>query len=129
NGTYGFSGDGGSAAAAEFNTTEGVAVDSSGDLFISDVNNSRIRKVELATGVVTTVAGNGTRAFSGDGGPATAAELHTPEAVALDSSGDLFIADNGNSRIREVNLTTGLITTVAGHGALGFSGDGGPATA
>ncbi|HEV7224755.1 MAG TPA: DUF4214 domain-containing protein [Pirellulales bacterium] len=129
NGTYGFSGDGGSAAAAEFNTTEGVAVDSSGDLFISDVNNRRIREVDLATGVVTTVAGNGTRAFSGDGGLATAAEVDSPQNIAVDSSGDLFIADSTNNRVREVNRATGIITTVAGNGTAGFSGDGGPATA
>ncbi|OYV76399.1 MAG: hypothetical protein B7Z74_00540, partial [Deltaproteobacteria bacterium 21-66-5] len=129
NGTYGFSGDGGPATAAELDIIQGVAVDSSGNLFIADTNNRRVREVDLATDVITTVAGNGTRAFSGDGGPATAAELDAPESIAVDSLDDLFIADRTNNRIREVHHATGVITTVAGNGTAGFSGDGGPATA
>ena len=79
--------------------------------------------------MITTVAGNGSGGYSGDGGPATAAELDDPAGVAVDSAGDLFIADTGNNAIREVNLSTGVITTVAGNGTAGYSGDGGPATA
>jgi sugar lactone lactonase YvrE len=132
NGTYGFSGDGGPATSAELNGPSGVAVDASGDIFIADSYNNRIRKV-LASGIITTVAGNGIRGFSGDGGPATSAELGTPGGVAVDGSGDIFVADTGNSRIRKVS-PSGIITTVAGDGVpvlstyVFMSGDGGPAT-
>ena len=125
----GYSGDGGPATAAELNSPTGVAVDAAGDLFIADSGNNRIREVNLATGMITTVAGNGTGGYSGDGGPATAAELDYPEGVAVDAAGDLFIADSDNNRVREVNLSTGMITTVAGNGTDGYSGDNGPATA
>ena len=91
-------------------------MDSAGDLFIADTDNNRIREVNHATGVITTVAGNGTQGYSGDNGPATAAELMLPRGVAVDSAGDLFIADADNNRIREVNHATGVITTVAGNG-------------
>ena len=116
NGTAGYSGDNGPATAAELANPAGVAVDAAGDLFIADTGNDRIREVNLATGVITTVAGNGTDGYSGDDGPATAAELNYPAGVAVDSAGDLFIADSGNNRIREVNHATGVITTVAGNG-------------
>ena len=125
NGTPGFSGDNGPAAGAQLNNPTGVAVDSAGNLYIADYNNSRVRKV--ANGVITTVAGNGTPGFSGDGGPAANAQLRFPAAVALDSAGNLYIADLGNSRVRKVS--NGAITTVAGNGTFGFSGDNGPATA
>jgi len=128
NDTAGFSGDGGPAISARLHNPTGVAVDSSGNLFIADSNNNRIRKVEAGTGLISTVAGNGTRGFSGDGGPATLARLSGPRAVAVDSSGNLFIADYDNSRIRKVEASTGLISTVAGTNIEGFSGDGGPAT-
>src|SRR2546426_1008769 len=127
NGTYGFSGDGGPATAATIGAPIGVAVDSAGNLFISDLSD-RIRRVDAATQVITTVAGNGTYGFSGDGGPATAAQMNAPLGMAVDSVGDLFIADNGNFRTRRVDATTQLITTVAGNGTYSFSGDGGPAT-
>lgn len=128
NGTAGFSGDGDPATEAELNQPYGVAVDASGDLFIADTANNRVREVNLATGVITTVAGNGTAGFSGDGGPATAAEVQLPQGIAVDSSGDLFIADENNNRVREVDHATGVITTVVGDGTSGSSGDGGPAT-
>ncbi|HEX7448619.1 MAG TPA: DUF4214 domain-containing protein [Pirellulales bacterium] len=129
NGSQGFSGDGGQATAAQLTYPEGIAVDSSGHLFIADALNNRIREVNLATGIIATVAGNGTGGFSGDGGPATAAELDLPDGIAVDSSGDLFIADPNNRRVREVDLATRVITTVAGSGTQGYTGDGGPATA
>ncbi len=125
NGTSGSSGDGGPATAAELDWPYGVAVDASGNLYIADPSNSRIRKV--SNGVITTVAGSGTDGFSGDGGPATAAQLRAPYSVAVDTSGNLYILDSGNSRVRKVS--NGVITTVAGNGTSGFSGDGGPATA
>jgi sugar lactone lactonase YvrE len=126
NGRYGYSGDGGPATNAELSWPFGAAVDTSGNLFIADQYNQRIRKVET-NGIITTVAGNGTNGYSGDGGPATRAELNYPNGVAVDGSGNLFIADNNNQCIREVG-TNGIITTVAGNGTPGYSGDGGPAT-
>ncbi len=128
NGTYGSSGDGGPATSAELYVPIGVFVDSSGNIFIADTNNNRIQEVVAPTGTIQTIAGNGTFGFSGDGGPATGAQLAEPKGVYVDSLGNLFIADTYNSRIREVDATTGVIQTVAGNGAFGFSGDGGPAT-
>jgi sugar lactone lactonase YvrE len=125
-GTSGFSGDGSSATSAQLNFPHGVALDSSGNLFIADRDNHRIRKVDTS-GNINTLAGAGTLGFSGDGGPATSAQLNFPYDIAVDSSGNLFIADRDNHRIRKVD-TSGNISTVAGTGAFGFSGDGGPAT-
>jgi uncharacterized protein (TIGR03437 family) len=126
NGVAEFSGDGGQATAAGLYSPQGVAVDATGNLYIADQNNNRIRKVTPG-GVITTVAGSGTRGFGGDGGPATSALLYWPAAVAVDLAGNLYIADWGNKRIRKVG-PDGTITTVAGNGTAGFSGDGGPAT-
>jgi uncharacterized protein (TIGR03437 family) len=126
NGIQGFSGDGGPATSASLAGPSGVAVEASGNLYIADTHNSRIRKVSPA-GIITTVAGNGVPRFSGDGAPATSASLLGPQAVALDASGNLYIADEFNNRIRKVS-PAGIITTVAGNGVQGFSGDGGPAT-
>src|SRR5207245_494427 len=106
----------------------GVALDASGNLYIADQNNSRIRKVDAATGIITTVAGNGIPDFAGDGGAATSASLNYPTGVALDASGNLYIADETNHRIRKVAAATGIITTVAGNGDATFAGDGGAAT-
>jgi hypothetical protein len=133
NGTYGYSGDGGAATNAELNGPSGVAVDASGNLFIADLYNERIRKVGT-NGIITTVAGNGTQGYSGDGGAAINAELSLPSGVAVDATGNLFIADWGNNVIREVG-TDGIINTVAGNGYRnfftgdgGYAGDGGAAT-
>jgi trimeric autotransporter adhesin len=126
NGTYGASGDGGPAIAAQLASPQGVAVDASGNLFIADIQNNRIRKV--ANGTITTVAGNGTGGFSGDNGPAASAQLALPNAVAADASGNLFIADEVNNRIRKV--ANGIISTVAGSSrCCSSAGDGGPAVA
>ena len=115
NGLPSYSGDGGLAAAAQLDLPYGVAVDSAGDVFIADSGNNRIREVNAATHDITIIAGNGTAGYSGDGGPATNAELYSPSGIAVDSAGDLFIADTSNSVIREVNATTHVITTVAGN--------------
>jgi len=126
-GAYGYSGDGGAATSAAFRSPYAVAVDSSGNLYIADTFNYRVRKVSTG-GIVSTVAGNGAYGYSGDGGAATSARLYDPEGVAVDSSGNLYIADTYNYRVRMVS-PGGTITTVAGNGAYGSSGDGGPATA
>jgi uncharacterized repeat protein (TIGR01451 family) len=126
NGTPGYSGDGGLATSARLFSPWGVVVDATGNLFIADANNNRLRKVS-ATGVITTVAGNGTAGYSGDGGAATSASLSYPSGVAVDTTGNLFIADAANDRLRKVG-TNGVITTVAGNGAPGYFGDGGAAT-
>ena len=128
NGSSGFSGDGGPATSAKLSlfTSAGVAVDSAGNLYIGDSSNSRVRKV-TPSGTITTVAGNGNPGFSGDGGPATSAQLTTPVGVAVDPASNLYIADFGGQRIRKVT-PAGTITTVAGNGVQGFSGDDGPAT-
>ncbi len=120
-------GDGGLATAAQLRDPSGVAVDSAGNLYIADSVNNRIRKVSTS-GLITTVAGTGIGGFSGDGGPATAAQLSAPRGVAVDSAGNLYIADSENFRIRKVR-SSGIITTVAGNGTSGYSGDGGAATA
>jgi sugar lactone lactonase YvrE len=127
NGSPGFSGDGGLATSAGLNYPGDVAVDASGNLYIADIGNQRIRKVSPG-GIISTVAGNGSRGFSGDGGVATSASLNNPIGIAVDASGNIYIVDNGNYRIRKVS-TSGIISTVAGTGSGGFSGDGGPATA
>jgi DNA-binding beta-propeller fold protein YncE len=123
----GFSGDDGPATRASLDDPRSVFVDTDGNLFIADMGNHRIRRVDTHTGIITTVAGNGKEGFSGDGGPATQTSLRIPHGVFLDAAGNLFIADTGNYRIRRVDAHTGIITTVAGIRNWGFSGDGGPA--
>jgi hypothetical protein len=122
----GFSGDGGQATAAELSDPWGVIFDAAGNLYITDAGTSVIRKVNTA-GIISTVAGNGTMGFSGDGGQATATELNQPVGIILDASGNLYFADNQNSRIRMIN-TSGIISTIVGNGTAGYSGDGGQAT-
>ncbi len=124
NGTWGASGDGGPATSAKLSSALGVAVDYAGDVYVADSYSQRIR--EVSNGVITTVAGTGAGGFGGDNGPATSAIFNFPVGVAVDSAGNLYIADQSNQRIRKVS--NGVITTVAGTGAGGFGGDGGPAT-
>jgi sugar lactone lactonase YvrE len=126
NSHLGFSGDGGPATSAQFDNVQGIAVDSAGDIYFSDSINNRIRKVSAADGTISTVAGNGTAGHSGDGAAATAAELNGPTAVVLDKLGNLYIADTGNNRVREVGAS-GNITTVAGNGLAKYAGDALPA--
>ena len=122
----GYSGDGGPVSGAQFNYPKGLAMDAAGNLYVADFGNSVVRKIS-ANGTVTTVAGTGTAGYAGDGGPAVNAELAYPESVALDSAGNLYIADTVNQTIREV-LTNASIATIAGNGIPGYFGDGGPAT-
>jgi sugar lactone lactonase YvrE len=126
-GVSGYTGDGGAATSAELKYPAGVAVDKSGNLYIADTYNQVIRKVTPA-GVITTIAGNGTAAYGGDGGPATSASLCYPQGVAVDATGNVYIADYCNAAIRKVT-PAGTISTVAGTGFSGYSGDGGTATA
>lgn len=128
NGTSSFSGDGGSAVDASFNTPNDLALDAGGNLFVADWGNFRVRRIDHDTGIVTTVAGDGTPAFDGDGGPATDASLWDPRSVDVSPYGDLLIADEANNRIRQVDHTTGFISTVAGNGTAACTGDGGQAT-
>jgi trimeric autotransporter adhesin len=133
NGTAGYSGDGHEPRKAELNVPTGVAEDQSHDIFIGDTQNNRVRKFtqpqlnNLSTDVISTIAGNGTAGFGGDGGPATGAELNHPSGVAVDPGGNVYIADTGNNRIREVS-TSGIITTVAGSGTCSSARSDGPAT-
>lgn len=126
-GTAGFGGDNGLATAAKLNTPWSLAVALDGSIAIADSRNNRVRSIS-STGVITTVAGSGTAGFSGDGQAAAAAELNAPVAVAIDPAGDLYIADSGNNRVREVSAATGAMATIAGIDSEQFSGDGGPST-
>ena len=124
-GGCGFSGDGGAATSADLGHPSSVAVDAAGNLYIADYFNCRVRKV--TRGVISSVSGTGTCTYSGDTGPATSASVSGPFGVAVDATGNLFFGDAGNNRIRKIT-PNGIITTVAGNGQIGFSGDGGPAT-
>jgi len=125
NGTYGFSGDGGHAISAAFEDPAGICGDVSGNIYVADEFNNRVRKINT-TGIISTIAGCGVHGYSGDGGVATLAELYYPSGVAVDSAGDILIADESNNCIRKVN-TQGIISTIAGNGVAGYSGDGDPA--
>ncbi|MDA8100501.1 MAG: hypothetical protein M0042_12865 [Nitrospiraceae bacterium] len=125
-GTTGFSGDSGLATSASVSYPSGVTSDLAGNLYIADSGNNRIRKVDTS-GVITTIAGTGVDGYFGDNGPATSANLSYPISVSFDANGNLYIADFGNNRIRKID-TAGTITTVAGTGLAGFSGDGYAAT-
>ena len=135
NATAGFSGDGGPATSGQLSFPTGIILDDTGNIYIADASNNRIRKVSIS-GIISTVAGSGTvgtvpsgitGSYSGDGGLATAATLNTPFKIALDRYGNMFIADAWNYRVRKVN-SVGIISTAAGDGIAGFSGDGGSAT-
>jgi len=127
-GTAAFFGDGGPATYARLQIPSRVVVDASGSFYIADSGNNRIRRVTVG-GTITTVAGNGTAGFSGDNGPATLASLRDPQGLAVDAAGNVYISDTGNHRIRKIDNTVGTITTIAGNGTGGLSGDSGPATA
>ncbi|NOT60986.1 MAG: hypothetical protein HOP19_12275, partial [Acidobacteria bacterium] len=131
NGIVGNGGDNGLAVDANLNQPRGLAVDSAGNVYLADTLNNRVRKVTVAAngdGRITTIAGTGIDGNRGDGGLAVQAELSSPTGVALDSQGNVYIADTNNQRVRKVTVSDGKISTVAGNGEIGFSGDGGPAT-
>ncbi len=126
NGTPGYSGDGGAATAAELNNPTDIALDAAGNVYIADARSYTVRMVN-AQGIISTFAGTNVIGYGGDNGPATAATFNLPHAVAIDKSGNVYIADAGNNVIRKVN-TSGIVSTIAGNGAAGYSGDGVPAT-
>ncbi|MBI1764934.1 MAG: hypothetical protein HYR56_26285 [Acidobacteria bacterium] len=128
-GDVGFSGDGGPATAARFDFLSGLAVDRQGNLYIVDQGNYRLRKVNASDGRISTIAGTGIAGYNGDDIPASTARLNETRLLTLDNAGDLLLADQGNNRIRKITLATGVITTVAGSGVGGFSGDNGAPTA
>jgi sugar lactone lactonase YvrE len=128
-GVQGYAGDNGPATAAELDSPAGLALDAAGDLYIADSHNHRVREVSAAGGTITTIAGTGAAGFSGDGGAATAAQLDLPTALVVDAAGDVVVADTNNHRVRRIAAGTGTITTVAGNGVEGYSGDGGAAAA
>jgi len=137
NGIAGFAGDGGPPLDAELNLPAGpnpqpagyLVFDSQGRLYISDALNNRIRRVDFGKNIIETIAGTGEKSFGGDDGPAIDASFNNPRDIAFGPDGRLYVADEFNNRIRAIDMTTGIITTVAGNGTQGFSGDGGPATA
>ena len=126
NGKNGSTGDNGPASAALLNMPQQICVDSTGDIYIVELPGY-VRRIDANTGIITTIAGNGTSVFSGDGGPATGATLVQPKGIAVDSSGNIYISDTGDARIRKITAATGIISTIAGTGHVFESGDGGSA--
>jgi streptogramin lyase len=125
-GQVGYTGDGGPALQATFNKPHEIRFDAAGNIFIADMVNQAIRRIDAKTGIITTFAGNRTKGYSGDGGPASAAALNNPHSIQFGPEGDLYICDIGNHVIRRVNLRTGIITTFAGTGKAGDTPDGAP---
>lgn len=131
-GTGGYSGDGGPAAAAMINRPQGIFCDASGNIYFADTYNSRVRKIDVVTGIITTIAGTGATSHSGDGGPAINAGVPYPVDISIDGAGNIYFIEvfsSNTCRVRKIQLTTGIVTTVAGTSNYAYSGDGGPATA
>ena len=126
-GERGFAGDGGPAAQALLNGPFDIGFDRGGNLYFSDTFNHRIRRVDARTGIITTVAGSGAAGYAGDGGPAIEATFNEPYGIALDRSGNIYVADRHNHCVRRIDAASGIVTTFAGNGSAGYSGDGGPA--
>ena len=128
-GTAGYSGDGGAATQAHLFAPGALAIDRDGNLLVADTGNDVIRKIDLATGLITRVVGSQHRGYAGDGGPCLDADLNEPAGVVVDSDGSIYVADSFNQRIRRVDPVTELIETIAGTGRSGSTGDNGPAAA
>ncbi|MCW3121236.1 MAG: Leucinerich repeat protein-like protein [Flavipsychrobacter sp.] len=129
NGSHSYAGDNGQATDASLAHPGQAVVDDDGNIYIADYDNNVIRKVTTSTGIITTIAGTGVQGYYGNGGPATDAKLSGPNGIYVDKRKNIFVAELGNGVIRRIDGTTGIITTVAGTGVQGYSGDGGPATA
>ena len=127
-GERGYSGDGGPAASALMSEPFMCAFDSAGNMYVAEAMNHCVRRVDAATGAIVTIAGTGAEGYSGDGGPATAATFNQPYSLQVDANGDVYVVDRLNYVIRKIDAATGIITTVAGTGEAGYSGDGGPGT-
>ena len=127
-GVAGFAGDGGAGTSGQLNNPYGLVIGPDGGLYFCDIDNHRVRRLDLKTHKLSTIAGNGEKGYSGDGGPALSASLNQPYEVLFDKAGNLFFVDMPNHVVERVDAKTKVITTVAGTGAAGFSGDGGPAT-
>ena len=125
-GSGGYSGDGGPAVAADMREPFMCAFDSAGNLFVCEATNHIVRRIDAASGIISTVAGSGEAGYSGDGGTATDATMYEPYSLAIDTEGNLYIVDRLNTVVRRVDARSGVITTVAGTGEPGYSGDGGP---
>lgn len=128
-GLAGFSGDGGPGVAAQINNPYGLAIGPDGALYFCEIGNHRVRRLDLKTGLISTAAGSGRKGYAGDGGPALAADLNEPYEVSFDGSGNMFFVEMQNHIVRRVDAKSGIISTVAGTGVPGFSGDGGSASA
>ncbi len=128
-GVTGYSGDGGRADTAKFSRLLGMCFDKNNNLYVGDWDNARVRKIDGATRIVSTFAGNGVTGYSGDGGPATAARISKPTGMCFDKCGNFFFSNEDSNVVRRIDANTGIITTIAGNGTAGFSGDNGPATA
>ncbi|WP_160115108.1 Ig-like domain repeat protein [Bryocella elongata] len=126
-GAPGYTGDGGLATSAEVSQPSGITIDGAGNLYFADTGNSVIRRIDAVTGMISTVVGNATQGYTGNGAAASAAELSLPQGVSFDAAGNMYVSDTGNNVVRQVN-TSGIITAIAGNGTQGFSGDGGLAT-
>jgi len=126
-GVLGHTGDGSNATSATLDYPMAVKCDREGDIYISELEGCRIRKI-AESGIITTIAGTGSCGYNGDNISATTAKLNNPSGIAIDSTGNLYIADSYNNRIRKIDIATGIITTIAGNGTAGFGGDGGSAT-
>ena len=127
-GVAGYNGDGIAATTAQLNVPNGLALDAAGNIYIGEQNGHRIRKIDVITGLISTIAGTGTGGYNGDGILAVNAQLNDPTTLAFDGNGDLFITDRVNHRIRKITMSTGIISTVAGTGTAGYNGDGIAAT-
>ncbi len=124
----GFAGDGGQATNSLIAVPQAIMIDNSNNLLFADGANNRIRKINMATHIISTIAGNGAFAYTGDGGPATNAAINAPSGLCIDKIGNIFIADYGNNVVRKIDATTNIITTFAGRYGIAYTGDGGPAT-
>lgn len=126
-GVAGYSGDNGPATGAKLNWPARGCFDKNGNIYFTDAHNNVVRKINAATGIITTVGGTGVQGFFGDGGPATNAQLSSPFGITIDTADNIYVGDRGNSRVRKINMSTGIITTIVGTGAATYGGDGGHA--